>query len=92
MIIRKANIVAFAGITNKIIEFSNGINIIYGGNEAGKSTIQNFIKIWLFGMNSKRSKYIKNNDRLRFTPISGEKIKGQLYVEHLNRKIGRAHV
>lgn len=85
MIIRKANIVAFAGITNKTIEFSNGVNIIYGGNEAGKSTIQNFIKIWLFGMNSKRSKDIKNNDRLRFTPISGEKIKGQLYVEHLNR-------
>lgn len=85
MIIKKVNIIAFAGVTNKTIDFSTGVNIIYGENEAGKSTIQNFIKIWLFGMSSRRSKDIKNNERLKFSPLSGEKIRGELYIEHLGR-------
>ncbi|WP_051993157.1 ATP-binding protein [Clostridium sartagoforme] len=73
MIISKIHIISFAGLKNKILELEDGINIIYGENEKGKSTIQNFIRIWLYGMNSKRSKDIKNNDRIRFMPIDGEK-------------------
>ena len=59
MIINKINIIAFAGLKNKVIEFNEGINLIYGENEKGKSTIQNFIRVWLYGMNNKRSKDIK---------------------------------
>lgn len=81
MIIKKLKIVSFAGISNKIIEFDNGINLVYGENEGGKSTIQNFIRVWLFGMSSKRSKDLKNNDRARFYPATGEKIAGELYIE-----------
>ena len=50
MIIKRVNIIAFGGLKDKIIDFDNGINVIYGENEAGKSTIQSFIKIWLYGM------------------------------------------
>ncbi|MGL5087379.1 MAG: AAA family ATPase, partial [Clostridium sp.] len=81
MIIRKINIIAFAGVSNKVIEFEKNTNVIYGENEAGKSTIQNFIKIWLYGISSKRSKDIRSNERLKFSPISGEKIMGELYIE-----------
>lgn len=86
MIISKIHIISFAGLKNKILELEDGINIIYGENEKGKSTIQNFIRIWLYGMNSKRSKDIKNNDRIRFMPIDGEKIRGELYVSNNDRK------
>lgn len=85
MIINKINIIAFAGVKNKVIEFNEGINLIYGENEKGKSTIQNFIRVWLYGMNNKRSKDIKNNDRIRFMPVDGDTIKGELYVTHNER-------
>ncbi|MDI9219030.1 ATP-binding protein [Clostridium tertium] len=54
MIINKIHIISFAGLKDKIIELSDETNLIYGENEKGKSTIQNFIRIWLYGMNSKK--------------------------------------
>lgn len=86
MIIRKINIIAFAGLNNKVIELKNGTNVVYGENEAGKSTIQNFIKIWLYGMSPKRSKDLRSNERLKYTPASGEKIRGELYIESLGKE------
>jgi len=86
MIINKIHIISFAGLKDKIIELSDETNLIYGENEKGKSTIQNFIRIWLYGMNAKRSKDIKNNDRMRFMPIDGDKIRGELHVSHNSRK------
>lgn len=86
MIINKINIISFAGLKDKEINFEEKVNLIYGENEKGKSTIQNFIRVWLYGMNSKRTKDLKNNDRIRFAPIDGEKIRGELYVTHNNRK------
>lgn len=85
MIINKLNIISFGGLKDKVIELTENVNLIYGENEKGKSTIQNFIRIWLYGMNSKRTKDIKSNDRLRFMPITGEKIRGELYITHNNR-------
>lgn len=85
MIINKINIISFAGLKDKAINLEDKINLIYGENEKGKSTIQSFIRIWLYGMSSKRTKDLKNNDRVRFAPIDGEKIRGELYVTHNNR-------
>lgn len=45
MKINKIKINSFGKLRNKEIEFKNGINILYGENESGKSTIMNFIKI-----------------------------------------------
>ena len=81
MRIRKVNIIAFGGLKNKIIEFDDGINVIYGENEAGKSTIQAFIKVWLYGFNNSRGKDLKINERLRYMPSSEEKIRGELFIE-----------
>ncbi|MBW6408848.1 AAA family ATPase [Clostridium weizhouense] len=79
MIIKKASIESFAGIKGKIIEFKNGFNLIYGENEKGKSTIENFIRIWLYGFDNSRGKL---NDRRRYSPLSGEKMSGELTIEH----------
>lgn len=56
MIITNLNINGFGKFIGKTISFSNGINLIYGNNEAGKTTIHTFIKSMLFGIKKKKSK------------------------------------
>lgn len=95
MIIKRVNIISFGALKNKIIDFYEGINLIYGENESGKSTIQSFIKIWLYGFSNSRGRELKSNERLKFMPSSGEKIRGELYIIHngkeyiINRTFGR---
>lgn len=48
MKIRKAEIESFGCFKNKVLEFEDSIQIIYGKNEAGKSTLMEFIKIMLY--------------------------------------------
>jgi len=79
LIVKKINIKAFAGIKDKSLDLSRGFNLIYGKNEKGKSSIENFIKIWLYGIENSRSKL---NDRKRYMPLSGENISGELIIEH----------
>ncbi|MDR3593352.1 AAA family ATPase [Clostridium sp.] len=79
MRIRRVDIQAFAGLKGKSLDFTKGFNLIYGKNEKGKSTIENFIKIWLYGIDSSRGRF---NDRKRYMPITGEKISGELVIEH----------
>lgn len=95
MIIKRVNIISFASLKNKVIDFYEGINLIYGENESGKSTIQSFIKIWLYGFSNSRGRELKSNERLKFMPASGEKIRGELYIIYngkeyiINRTFGR---
>lgn len=56
MIITSLKISAFGKFINKTINFSDGLNIIYGENEAGKSTTHAFIKAMLFGFDKKKNK------------------------------------
>lgn len=77
--IKRVTIDFFAGIKNKTLDFSEGFNLIYGENERGKSSIESFIKVWLYGMDNSRGKF---NDRKRYLPLSGEKISGELTVEY----------
>ena len=86
MIIKSVNINSFGGIKNKKINFSKGLNIVYGENEAGKSTIQSFIKIWLYGFSSYKGKGYKLNERIKYTPNDGDNISGELNVIHEDKE------
>lgn len=48
----------------KSFDFYSGNQLIYGGNEAGKSTIYQFIQAILFGFPSKGRKRIIHQRRL----------------------------
>ena len=78
-LIKKVNIEFFAGLKGKSLNFTKGFNLIYGKNEQGKSSIENFIKIWLYGIDSSRGKF---NDRKKYLPLTGEKISGELIVDY----------
>ena len=86
MIIKSVNINSFGGIKNKKINFSKGLNIVYGENEAGKSTIQSFIKIWLYGFSSYKGKDYKLNERIKYTSNDGDNISGELNVIHEDKE------
>ena len=54
MIIREAKIQKFGKLEQKEYHFSPQINVIYGPNESGKSTLMQFLKAMLFGLEKSR--------------------------------------
>ncbi|HEY9060003.1 MAG TPA: AAA family ATPase [Pseudobacteroides sp.] len=60
MKIKRLELTAFGKFKNHIVEFDEGLNLIFGENEAGKTTLQNFIKYMLYGV--KGSKQLKGYD------------------------------
>lgn len=60
MKIKSLSLKPFAGITDKKVEFSPGLNVILGPNEAGKSSLLNALKTVLFiDTDLTRSRYEK---------------------------------
>ena len=45
MIIKKIHINAFGKLKNYDLDLQSGLNVVYGANEYGKSTIMEFIKM-----------------------------------------------
>lgn len=49
MILQELNLISFGKFERKVIYLQEGLNIIYGGNESGKTTIHNFIDGMFYG-------------------------------------------
>lgn len=75
MNITKLVIYGFGKHENVTIDLTAGAAVIYGPNEAGKTTIQQFIMQTLFGYPA------KNQSGRRYEPKAGGKFGGQLHVE-----------
>ena len=85
MKINKIKINAFGNLKNKNIELKK-INIIYGKNESGKSTLQNFIINMLYGISkNKNGKFESDYDK--YNPWSGEEYSGKIEYQLDNNKI-----
>lgn len=54
MIIKEVNIGKFGKLENQKYQFAPRINVIYGANESGKSTMMQFLKAMLFGLEKTR--------------------------------------
>ncbi|MGY3776855.1 ATP-binding protein [Helcococcus sueciensis] len=78
--IKKIYINNFGKFNNYELEFDKGLNVIYGKNESGKSTILNFILMVLYGSQSK-SKDLLQNKRRRYKPWNQEIMKGFIVIE-----------
>ena len=67
----------FGKVVNKEIKLSDGINIIYGKNETGKSSIQKFILAMIYGLSRlKNGKDISDYDK--YKPWETEDFSGKL--------------
>lgn len=58
----------FGKFHDRTIFFNDGINIIYGKNEAGKSTLHTFIRGMLFGIERGRGRAAKNDLYTKYEP------------------------
>ncbi|MGD9678659.1 MAG: AAA family ATPase [Vulcanibacillus sp.] len=83
MIINSLNIYGFGKLTDVTISLNNGINIIEGKNEAGKSTIMAFIRAMLFGFAGRRSLHE------RYEPLHGGKFGGSVDLIDSKQEIYR---
>ena len=76
MRINNLRINSFGKLNNRNLEFGK-FNLIYGDNEAGKSTLLNYIMHMFYGMN--KSKSLKSNsDYDRFCPWNSNDFSGQI--------------
>ena len=85
MKINNLKINGFGKIENKEINLENKINIIYGKNESGKSTIFNFIVSMLYGCSKlKKGKNISNFEK--YKPWNTDEFSGKIKYELDNNK------
>lgn len=72
----------FGKFHDRTISFNDGINIIYGKNEAGKSTLHTFIRGMLFGIERGRGRAAKNDLYTKYEPwVNSGTYEGWLRLE-----------
>ena len=64
----EAYIENFGKLHKKRITFGEGINVICGANEAGKSTLQEFLTAMLFGLEPMRGRGKKEDIYRKYEP------------------------
>ncbi len=72
MKIKELNLIGFGKFSQKKLELKNGINVIYGENEAGKSTVHSFINGMFYGFLRpyiKTTRYLDEHDK--YNPWAG---------------------
>ncbi|REE84416.1 AAA domain-containing protein [Paenibacillus taihuensis] len=76
MRLRGIHIDGFGKLRDRNYRFDAPVTIVYGQNEAGKSTMMGFIRTMLFGFAS------KGNPAERLEPVNGGRHGGRLFVEN----------
>ncbi len=87
MLIKKLSAL-FGSLENKSISLKDGLNIVRGDNEAGKSTWCAFIRAMLYGINtSEKDKEGSLADKTRFKPWSGLPMEGTMDINMRGKDI-----
>lgn len=87
MKIIEINIKCFGKLKNFVISPTSGVNIIYGENESGKSTVMAFVKAMFYGLGT-------GEKRRQYEPWDGGRMSGSIEFENegkdyvLNRTFG----
>ena len=83
MEIMELNIKHFGKFLEHKVNFQPGVNIIYGGNETGKSTIHAFIRAMFFGIERGRGKAGKKESPAGHDLFSEQKGYVRIYRIHM---------
>lgn len=70
------HISGFGKFHDRTITFQDGFNIIYGKNEAGKSTLHTFIRCMLFGLEQSRGREHRNDTYAKYEPWDNKAVYG----------------
>ena len=89
MIIKRLTIKNFGKIHNRTLELSPGINVLYGENESGKTTIHTFIKSMFYGITRQRGKAARND---AYTCLLYTSIRRRLQQQSLQRQAATRNV
>ena len=85
MKVNKIKINSYGKLKEKEIDLEEGINILYGKNEAGKSTLLKFIINSFYGI-SKNKNGKQYSDYEKYLPWSGEDFSGRIEYELDNKE------
>ena len=80
MKIKELKINGFGRLENKEIKLQDNINVIYGENEAGKSTLLKFITSMFYGISKNKNGQLVT-DLEKFTPWKTEEFSGKIKYE-----------
>ena len=84
MVINELN-ATFGALDNKTLALTDGLNVIYGKNEAGKSTWSAFIRVMLYGVDTQKRTELA--DKNRYQPWSLKPMQGTMEITLGGRKI-----
>lgn len=86
MLIKRLELRSFGKFKNKTVALSDGFNLIYGGNGAGKTTVMDFIRLMFYGRcGSDRSRDISKSPRKKYMPWDGSPMSGAAEFEYAGR-------
>lgn len=71
----------FGKLKNTTLSFGEGIHVISGDNESGKSTLHAFLRAMFFGMERSRGRGARNDAFTRYQPWNGGVYGGVLEIE-----------
>ena len=78
----------FGILDGREIRFSDGLDVRYLPNEGGKTTLCDFIRVMLYGLNTaKRDSRQALSDKTRYCPADGQPMSGILEIEYQGRQI-----
>lgn len=80
MRVDKLHLQDFGQFHNKDITLAPGINVVYGANEAGKSTIKDFIVDMIYGIDKSRGLGARFDHYEQKKPINGSAFSGAMEV------------
>ncbi|MBO4560109.1 MAG: AAA family ATPase, partial [Lachnospiraceae bacterium] len=87
MKIRELRIGHFGKLHNMTVRLDDGLNLIYGGNESGKSTLHAFIGAMLFGLDRNRGRAGRDDLYVRYQPWDTPgAYQGSMDFEHEGRE------
>lgn len=87
VVIEELQLIKFGKFDGFKINFESGLNLIYGKNEAGKSTIQLFIKAMLYGMPTRKGRGESLKERERAIPWNSARAEGIMKIHTGGRSI-----
>ena len=79
MKINRIEISSFGKLKNYTLDLGDGLCIIYGDNEDGKTTVAAFIKAMFYGTGTGKAKSLEELPRTKYRPWDGSDMGGRIY-------------